>query len=278
MTSVPIVRLTSLLSNNGHLRRLQEMPTLGAAGSREIVREQRMVKRSARKRRTGTAIMLSIAFLVLTGFGGGCVLVPRLPVALKSSARPQDRVALLPITPDDVSFVGVPTNLMVRVGNRVLNTLASAPDHSLVGPDAVRKAMRQTPALNENLECWLKPGGAPDAEKTQEFELLASRLGANRVVRSRLWYWENPVRLEGGEGLLAEIRGGEMRAEVELWDLSPVSLIAKQNGYGTYVQSSGLVFVFPYYGGTTFGRAVDLALREGLEKLFKSKSPRAQVP
>ena len=192
-------------------------------------------------------------------------------MALKSSARPETRVAFLPITPNDVGFVGVPTNLMMRVGNRVLNTLTHAPDHSLVGPDAVRAAMRQTPTLDENLECWLKPSSVPDADRTQTLELLALRLSANRVVRSRLWYTEEPTRQEGGEGGVVEIRGGQMRAELELWELSPLRLIAKENGYATYVQTSGVILIVPFYGGTTFGRAVDLALREGLAKLFRSK-------
>lgn len=101
---------------------------------------------------------VNAAVLALALGLSGCV-IPRNPFPLSSAAGAPGPgpVALLPIGEADVrSYGGVPTNKVVRVTNRVLNSIASS-KNNLIGPEmlargdtasaqrAVRTALRTCP-------------------------------------------------------------------------------------------------------------------------------------
>ncbi len=198
----------------------------------------------------------------------GCVVVPRTGAGLRASACPKEPVVLLPITVDDVGYCGVPTNKMVRVGNQVLNELASSGAGHLVRPSTAMKALDGLVILPA-LTTTRNSSAVTDAETEAAMLRLAERrLGAKQVIRTRLYYSEDTPQVSASEGGVATTWGGEVRAKLELWELAEPRLVRTANGYHGHTKVTGVVLMFPFYAGNTFGRAVEGAIREGLNQLL----------
>src|SRR6185436_12051184 len=78
-----------------------------------------------------TGVVLALALGL-----SGCV-IPRNPFPLGAAEGPRVPIALLPLGETNVGgFHGVPTNQLVRVANRVLDSIASS-KNNLIGPAEV---------------------------------------------------------------------------------------------------------------------------------------------
>src|ERR1051325_5522841 len=85
--------------------------------------------------RNGQWVVMGFVLALALGLSG-CV-IPRNPFALSQADGPRIQIALLPVAETNVGgYHSVPTNQLVRVANRVLNTIASS-KNNLIGPKEV---------------------------------------------------------------------------------------------------------------------------------------------
>jgi len=180
---------------------------------------------------------MNAAVLALALGLSGCV-IPRNPFPLSSAAGAPGPgpVALLPIGEADVrSYGGVPTNKVVRVTNRVLNSIASS-KNNLIGPEMLARG---------------------------------DTASAQRAVRTRVAYMPSAPEFSIVSCGLNVEKSTQVLVEMELLEGEPPAVIAKADATETCSGNTQCILVFPvFYAGETLGSATDRAARRALIGLF----------
>ena len=216
-------------------------------------------------------LLLALLLVVLLS---GC-LVSRKHSALAIQAQPLTRTALLPVeTVALYEKTNISRDKVLKIGNRVLDTLAKAKEGHLIGPSEVAALLGsngvpgclrwETAAKNIGL------GSNACAEAGQ----VASRLGVRQVVRCRLGA---PISGWQVDGSWAAEWTGYIKVDMELINLDAPEVMQTSSSTSSAEQTMGcMLFWIPVYYGTTFGRAVDQAERAALTQLFDYEHPSAK--
>jgi hypothetical protein len=182
--------------------------------------------------------VLSAVGLALTLGLSACV-IPRNPFPLREGDGPRIAIALLPVDETNVGgYHGVPTDQLVRVANRVLNTIASS-KNNLIGPKEV-----------------LAGGNA---------------LGVIYMIKTRVVHMPSPTDVSIEHWSMNIEKKARVRVEMKLLQKDSPIVIAESDATEPYEHYTQMLLVVPIgYVGETLGRAMDRATRNALYPLFNA--------
>lgn len=218
----------------------------------------------------------------------GCF-VPRFSAPLEDTELPDYPVAILPVTPGQISMpLKAPETSdphkafyaeniikdreeVAKAVNVVLNSLAEGPNNPLLGPEKL-KARINDATFWEKVYVYLNdPGNIAESWKLQGLSELSKDLEVENIViilatvdidpqsySDNSWNWK-----------------GKIIIKADLLSLTPSSVLASGKGEAGFWGSIGAIgggrAAVPYAMGKTFGRAVDQALRAALKETFSKK-------
>lgn len=223
-------------------------------------------------------------FLLLAMTMTGC-LFGRKHSALNPAWQPSSQVALLPLASEDIEGPRMPTNKLVRITNKVLDTLAAGKTHQLIGPSKVASQFDNISELHHLVEPFNPSAIYTDQAASNHLASWGRSLGINKVVRTRISFWSNTAAgepdiaqgflLMGGMGFGW---AGQVQVDMELIELSPAHFIRKASGRSYYDGVAGLALIMvPVYEQRTVGRAVDNACRDAMHRLFEADNQTKQA-
>lgn len=185
-------------------------------------------------------VLIGVALALTFGLSG-CV-IPRNRFPLKEADGPRIPIALLPVSETNVGGFhtgggnGFPTNRLVRVANRVLDSIAS-PKNNLIGP---------TEALGDR-------------------DLLSARY----VIKTRVVHMGSQPDVSIAHWSMEVGKVQRVRIEMQLLERTSGVVVAESDATEPYEQHTQMLLVFPIgYVGETLGRAADRAARRALLPLF----------
>jgi hypothetical protein len=226
---------------------------------------------------------------------GGCF-APRSVFSLAGEARPAQTTALLPVTKGQVimkaDLHGFSGETMAVTGvilkeyddvvstcNSVFNSLAAGARNPLQGPAKLRDVVGNDLDLYaQRFSVYIDdPGPRDESWKSAGFAELERKLGVSQVVRVRIVVAGKVVEVEGDSSVVAGGWDGLVNLTAELWSLTPPYPVAQGTGKAEFWGRIGIIGSqgsgAPFALGTTFGRAVDHAMRQALTQLFQTTRP-----
>ncbi len=236
-----------------------------------------------------------VAALALPLVLGGCF-APRSIFSLASEARPAEATALLPITTRQIimkpNVQGVPGETVVvpeeilkdyddvvSICNTVFDSLAAGARNPLRGPAKLRGvAGNDLELYAQRFNVYIDdPGPLDETWKSAGFAELEKKLGVTQVVRVRVVVAGKVMPVQGDSGIVAGGWDGVVNLTAELWSLAPPHPVGRGTGkaefWGRIGLFGGQAAAAPFAIGTTFGRAMDNAMRQALAQLFQTPSP-----